>query len=133
MSHYKRSQYVDLKVNGRLFQSYILANFAKYKIPEEILSSSEDPCQKSKDAKLELKKYQTFVSQYMSPDSPYNSILLYHTVGSGKSATAINVYNMMYNATSGINVIYLSRATLIKSTFIPELELWLAMKTETIA
>ena len=35
MSHKYRNKYVDLKVNGRLFPSWILANFKKYKLPED--------------------------------------------------------------------------------------------------
>ena len=39
-----KSGYIDLKVNGRLFPTWILMNFKKYKLPEIIREKGEDPC-----------------------------------------------------------------------------------------
>ena len=38
---------------------------------------------------FEYTSVQKFVAQFMSPDTPYNSMLLYHGVGVGKTCTAI--------------------------------------------
>ena len=62
--------------------------------------------------KLELRKYQEFIGSYLDYKSPYHDILLYHGLGSGKSATAINIYNVLYNATSGWNVYLIIKASL---------------------
>jgi S-DNA-T family DNA segregation ATPase FtsK/SpoIIIE len=32
----KQNKYIDLKINGRLFPTWVLANFKKYKLPEYI-------------------------------------------------------------------------------------------------
>lgn len=124
MSSYKnkRDKYVDLKISGRIFPTWTLANFKSYKLPE-ILKSDDDPCFRT--TKLELKKYQVFISKYLDFNSPYKNILIYHGLGSGKSGTAINVYNVLYNASPGINVFILLKASLKESTWLPELQKWL--------
>lgn len=106
----EKNAYPNFKINGRLFPVWILKNFAKYKLPEIIRKDDEDPCQIK--TKLELRKYQEFIGSYLDYKSPYHDILLYHGLGSGKSATAINIYNVLYNATSGWNVFLIIKASL---------------------
>ena len=106
----EKNIYPNLKINGRLFPIWILKNFAKYKLPEIIRKDDEDPCQIK--TKIELRKYQEFIGAYLDYKSPYHDILLYHGLGSGKSATTINVYNILYNATSGWNVYLIIKASL---------------------
>ena len=119
-----KQKYVDLKTNGRLFPLWVLANFKKYKLPERLQQDDTDPCQGTK-IKLELKKYQLFLSKFMDYNSQYSDILIYHGLGSGKTATVINIYNMLYNYTPGWNVFILLRATLKNHPWITELEKWL--------
>ena len=124
----RKNKYIDLKVNGRLFPSWILANFKKYKIPE-IMKTADDPCKKRQiddtgEAKHELRKYQIFLTQYLDFKSPYRDILIYHGLGSGKTASTINIYNTLYNYTPGWNVFIMIKASL-KSTWINELKEWL--------
>ena len=106
----EKNVYPNFKINGRLFPIWILKNFAKYKLPDIIRKDDEDPCQIK--TKIELRKYQEFIGSYLDYKSPYHDILLYHGLGSGKSATAINVYNVLYNATSGWNVYLIIKASL---------------------
>jgi len=118
----KKSEYINLKVNGRLFPTWIMANFKEYKLPE--LIQGRDPCNES--YKDELKKYQTFVAKYLDPSSPYKDILLYHGLGAGKTATIINIYNMLYNASSKINLFLMIRASLHNEPWLVELKKWLS-------
>lgn len=120
----ERNIYPNFKINGRLFPIWILQNFKKYKLPEIIRKNDEDPCQIK--TKLELRKYQEFISAYLDYNSPYHDILLYHGLGSGKSGTAINVYNVLYNATSGWNVFLLIKASLHDHPWEDELKKWLS-------
>jgi len=39
----------------------------------------------------ELQLPQQFMSEYMNPDTPYKSVLIYHRIGAGKSCTAIRI------------------------------------------
>lgn len=119
----KTEQYINLKVNGRLFPTWVLANFSKYKLPEIFIDGS-DPCNNKKTS-AELRKYQEFLGKYLDYNSPYRDILIYHGLGSGKTRTAINIYNVLYNYSPDWNVFVLLKATLKESTWMKELESWL--------
>jgi superfamily II DNA or RNA helicase len=119
----RESKYVNLKTNGKLFPSWILKNFSRYKLPEIFLDGS-DPCNQTR-TKAELRKYQEFLGKYLDYNSPYRDILIYHGLGSGKTRTAINIYNVLYNSSPDWNVIVLLKATLKESTWVKELERWL--------
>lgn len=119
----KINQYVNIKLNGRLFPTWLLTNFKRYKLPEILLDGS-DPCNDTK-MKKELRKYQEFLSRYLDYNSPYRDILMYHGLGSGKTRTSINIYNVLYNYSPDWNVYILLKATLKESTWIGELDKWL--------
>ena len=119
----KSNQFVDLKNNGRIFPFWVLHNFKKYKLPEILRRENEDPC--NVEIKLELQKYQDFIGQYMGKDSPYNEILLYHGLGSGKTATSINLMNIMYNYNHQANYVILIKASLRDDPWMKELKIWL--------
>jgi superfamily II DNA or RNA helicase len=123
MSNEKTKKYIDLKINGRLFPSWILKNFKKYKLPEVIRQDNVDPC--SIKEKLELRKYQDFVGRYLDFNSPYKDILIYHGLGSGKTATAINIYNILYNYTPDWNVFILIKASLRDDPWMKDLTTWI--------
>ena len=116
-------KYVDLKMNGRLFPSWILLNFKDYKLPPTLRVTDDDPCKRK--TKLELRKYQKFISSFLDYRSPYKDILLYHGLGSGKTATTINLMNILYNYTPTWNVFILIKASL-KSDWMDEINKWLS-------
>jgi superfamily II DNA or RNA helicase len=122
----KGNQYIDLKNNGRLFPSWVLHNFKKYKLPDILRNEKDDPC--NIQTKLELRKYQEFIGKYIGPDSPYSEILLYHGLGSGKTATSINLANVLYNYNPNINVILLIKASLRDDPWMKDLKVWLGRK-----
>ena len=119
-----KSSYPNFKINGRLFPIWILQNFKKYKLPEIIRKDGEDPC--NIKTKLALRSYQEFISAYMDYNSPYHDILLFHGLGSGKGASTINIYNALYNASSGWNVFLLIKASLHDYPWEDELKKWLS-------
>ena len=107
--------YPDLKINGRLFPLWIMNNFKKYQIEPIIRKEGEDPCNKKTDLTVEeniveLRKYQAFIGSYLDYKSPYKNILIYHGLGSGKTASAINIYNLLYNYNPNWNVFILTKA-----------------------
>jgi superfamily II DNA or RNA helicase len=121
MSNKNKENQINLKINGRLFPSWIAANFKEYKLPKIILDEG-DPCNKA--VNLELKQYQKFIGKYLDFNSNFKNILIFHGLGSGKTATAINLYNVLYNYTPGWNVFVLLKATL-KDNWMRELERFL--------
>ena len=124
----KQNKYVDLKINGRLFPTWLLANFKKYKLPELLANSNIDPCDKSTNVsmKKELNNHQIFLSKYMDYRSPYKDILLYHGLGTGKTATTVNIYNVLYNNTPGWNVFLLIKASLYEDPWMSNIREWLS-------
>ena len=125
MSRRYRDKYIDLKINGRLFPSWVLSNFRQFKLPD-MIKTDGDPCNASDSkAKLELRKYQLFFTKFLDFNSPYKNILIYHGVGSGKTASTINIYNMLYNYTPGWNVFILLKATLKNKPWMEDLMVWL--------
>jgi len=121
-----QNNYIDLKINGRLFPLWILHNFKKYNLKPIVKVPGVDPCAISeKDEILELREYQTFIAMYLDYKGPYHDILLYHGLGSGKTATAINVYNVLYNYNPGWNVYILIKASLKNQPWLKDLKTWL--------
>jgi superfamily II DNA or RNA helicase len=114
---------INLEKNGRLFPNWIMKNFKKYVLPEIIREEGEDPCDKTIAGGLTL--YQQFIGQYLNYDSQFKDILLYHGVGSGKTRTAINVYNVLFNYTPDWNVFLLLPASLHDEPWLKELRRYL--------
>ena len=122
MAQKEKTKYVDLKVNGRLFPSWVVANFPKFKLPEIIRDPNKDAC--NEQTKSGFREYQIFISKILDYNSPYKDLLVYHGLGAGKTAATINLYNVLYNSTPGWNVFILLKATL-RPGWINEMERWL--------
>jgi superfamily II DNA or RNA helicase len=121
--------YPDLKINGRLFPLWILKNFKKYKLDPILKKEGEDPCNiLTLSGVKELRKYQNFVGSYLDYRSPFKDILIYHGLGSGKTASAVNIYNMLYNYNPGWNVFVLIKASLKNDPWLRDLNEWLNLK-----
>lgn len=123
------NKYVDLLVNGRLFPIWVMSNFKQYKL-SQILLGTEDPCNlTTKEVGKKLRNYQLFAGKFLDYRSPYKNILMYHGLGSGKTAATINVYNVLYNANPGWNVFILNKAGL-RQTWIDEIDEWMAQQDD---
>lgn len=112
-----------LEENGRIFPLWIMTNFKKYILPEIVRIEGKDPCEES--VKHELTIYQEFIGKYLDYRSPFKDILLYHGVGSGKTVTAINVYNILYNYTPKWNIFLLISAALENDPWLKDIKNWL--------
>ena len=116
---------LKLEQNGRVFPSWIMKNFKKYVLPDVIRKEGEDPCNEEIQ-KGKLTTYQEFIGQYLNYRSPFRDILLYHGVGAGKTVSAINVYNILYNYTPKWNIFILIPAALHNDPWLKDLKMWLA-------
>jgi hypothetical protein len=114
---------IILDENGRIFPNWVMHNFKKYILPEIVRKEGEDPC----NEKLlnELTTYQKFIASYLDYRSPFKDLLLYHGLGSGKTVTAINVYNVLYNYTPKWNVFILIPAALRDDPWLKDIGNWL--------
>lgn len=124
MSTKNKNRYINLKENGKLFPSWIIDKFKGYSMPKIDINDETDAC-KDKQTSHELRKYQLFLSAYLDISSPFNSILIYHGLGSGKTVSAINIYNTLYNSSPNWNVYILLKATLKDDPWLKDLKHWL--------
>ena len=130
MSEDNKTNFIDLKINGRLFPTWVLANFRKYKLPPIEKQTGNDPCNYTQEGQVvELRSYQKFLSSFLDYRSPFRDILIYHGLGSGKTGSAINIYNILYNYTPAWNVFILIKASL-KGTWLNELKKFLSKDDE---
>ena len=120
------ANFIELKQNGRLFPLWVLSNFKKYKLPPVEKQTGNDPCNYKQEGQvIELRMYQRFIGSFLDYRSPFRDILIYHGLGSGKTAAAINAYNVLYNYTPAWNVFLLIKASL-KGTWLDELKRFLS-------
>ena len=80
-------------VNDPYF-SYKIANrteFASYKYDGKKVGIKELADKLCANPDFELMPHQLFVKNFISKNTPYNSILLYHGLGSGKTCSAIGI------------------------------------------
>jgi superfamily II DNA or RNA helicase len=115
--------YLKLNQNGRIFPTWIMKNFKKYILPEIIRKDGEDPCNEKTNKELML--YQKFIGAYLDYKCCFRDLLIYHGLGSGKTVTAINIYNILFNYTPKWNVILLIKASLEKDPWMKDLQNWL--------
>lgn len=105
-----------------LFQSWVNDRFKDYTLPRIEIKEGVDPCKKDETKiGLQARKYQEFIGKFLRFNSPYRSILLYHGVGSGKTCTAINTFNELYDSNPNWNVYILLKSSL-KSNWSEELD-----------
>jgi hypothetical protein len=119
----KSKTIINLEQNGRLFPSWVMKNFKQYILPEIITKEGEDPCNQEREKGLTL--YQQFVGQYLNYQSPFKDLLIYHGVGSGKTNTMINVYNILYNYTPKWNIFLLIPASLHDDPWLKDIKTWM--------
>jgi hypothetical protein len=114
---------INLELNGRIFPSWVMQNFKKYVLPEIIRKDGDDPCNEKRQEGLTL--YQQFVGQFLNYQSPFKDILVYHGVGAGKTNTAINVYNILFNYTPKWNIFLLIPASLHDDPWLKDIKKWM--------
>ena len=120
----KEKSNINLEHNGRLFPTWVMENFKNYILPEVSRKEGEDPCNEKRAEGLTL--YQQFVGQFLNYQSPFMEMLIYHGVGAGKTNSAINVYNILFNYTPKWNVFLLIPASLHDDPWVKDINRWMS-------
>ena len=120
------SKEINLEINGRMFPSWILENFKRFKLKPIIRDPNQDPCKIKSNNKKELHLYQKFLGTYLTYNSPFRDILIYHGYGAGKTVSAINIYNVLFNYTPKWNVFILIKASLKDDPWLKDLKAWIS-------
>ena len=108
---------------------YVEKHYAPYKwehidivnkcVAEVIVGDSDDEVAAKKAAAKAAKGYnivtfshtQNFVQKFLTPQSPYKGMLLFHSVGSGKTCTAISTATNTFDR-EGYKILWVTRHTL---------------------
>ena len=69
--------------------------FNQHKYEGIISENIEEEANKACQSEFEILPHQQFVKNFMSLDTPYNSLLLYHELGTGKTCSAIGITEEM--------------------------------------
>ena len=69
--------------------------FNQHKYDGIINKNIEEEANKACQSEFEILPHQQFVKNFMSLDTPYNSLLLYHELGTGKTCSAIGITEEM--------------------------------------
>ena len=101
---------------GILYPSWVTYNYKKYKIENIPHDPNKDMCANADKLAGDMKArtYQKFLQKYMRAENPFKSILIYHGLGVGKTATSIYIYNILYNSSSTMNVYIFIKKSLYK-------------------
>jgi hypothetical protein len=105
--HEEDNAYLYPNLNDTEFNVKIATKkeFNDTKYDGKIHDSIEEQADLLAKADFELSPHQAFVKNFMSSQTPYNSLLLYHGLGTGKTCSAIGVSEEMrdYMKQMGIN------------------------------
>ena len=107
------------KLNNIELYKYVEKHFASYKWNNiDIVNKcviTDDDVEKDKDKKeyklVTFSNTQSFVQKFLTPQSPYKGMLLYHSVGSGKTCTAISTATNTFDK-EGYKILWVTRHTL---------------------
>lgn len=80
--------YLKKEFNKNKYNKPIIENKSYEEISNEMCNNKSD---------FQLTNNQIFLKHFLSPNTPYNSILLYHGVGVGKTCAAINITEQFFN------------------------------------
>lgn len=98
--------------NNSVFQHYILNKYGKYKYDKP---KFEDKCDRLEKLS-KLAPQQRFVRAYVTPQSVFKGLLLWHAAGTGKTCGAVGVAStFMEQVDPSWNVLWVSRRNLLHS------------------
>ena len=106
-------------INRRNFGNFITQTFKPFELPP-LPAIDLNACKSVMEAdRSEMYLYQQFVKEYMSWQTPYRGILVYHGLGSGKTCTSIAAAEALF-ATSNRKIIVMTPFSL-RPNFIGEI------------
>ena len=104
--------------------------FFSYKKPEEVEGDFAAYLSNLHELRIENKQYlnhQSMITRYLSPYTPYQSLLVFHETGSGKSALCISVFQELYRFHQGqLIFIYMVNNNSAKKNFREEVDKFLS-------
>jgi len=93
-----------------------------YNVPDRN-KINQSTCSTKKSDSIRLYRYQKLVSDYLSPETPYRGLLVYHGLGSGKTILSISVLSNFIKRDPDRSIIVITPPKL-RGNFISELNLF---------
>jgi hypothetical protein len=86
--------------NRKEFTNYVIKNNLSKSLSVESIATQKQ------ETMFDTTTYQKFIKAYMAYTTPYNGLLLYHGLGTGKTCAAIGIAEntLKYNQTFGLNM-----------------------------
>jgi len=112
-----------------IFQEKIASNrenkITKYPIIMDKKTTIKDIANENIDKKFTISPHQLFVQNFLSPSSPYNGLLLFHGLGTGKTLSAIGLCELTRKFSNRIIFIVASRNIQqnLKTQFVDEVKI----------
>lgn len=83
------------QIHGKLFPLWALRAFKGLIMGKDSMQPGVDQCKALPTAAKALRPYQVFLSKYMARDMPFQGLLVYHGLGTGKTAGAVHLINVL--------------------------------------
>lgn len=111
----KNIKQMSKKLSFRDMRKYIREHYYKYKwdnikIENKCIDDIQDLKKKSNRI-IKFNNTQKFISNYFNPKSPYKGLLLWHSVGTGKTCSAISIASDKFEK-EGYTILWVTRHTL---------------------
>jgi hypothetical protein len=114
-------KYIELKddissnadeLNYTDFMEYIKKSFKKYKYkPLEIVNNCKNSNNSEDDRIVSFTESQEFITHYFTPQRNLKGMLIWHSVGTGKTCTAISTKSFMFER-EDYHILWVTRSTL---------------------
>jgi hypothetical protein len=93
------------------FQTYVRTVYEKYGWESPVVKSGCDSVLPQGKA-VEFSKTQDFVRHYLTPESPFKGLLAWHSVGTGKTCTAIAAASTLFEK-QGYSILWVTKNSLM--------------------
>jgi hypothetical protein len=93
------------------FQEFVMEKYARFQWDAPVIKSACDTVPPQGKA-VQFSKSQDFIRHYLTPDSPFRGLLAWHSVGTGKTCTAIAAATTEFEK-RGYSILWVTRNSLM--------------------
>lgn len=101
---------ISINFNNHEMDEYIKNKYKNLKWPPVYIENLCNKPQKNTEL-LEFSPSQNFIREYFQPTNPYKGMFLWHSIGSGKTCTAVGAASYSWE-TDGYTILWVTRGTL---------------------
>tara|TARA_Y100000768_G_scaffold385554_1_gene371900 strand:- start:1601 stop:4666 length:3066 start_codon:yes stop_codon:yes gene_type:complete len=99
------------KLNFNNMRDFIKSNYNNSQYKWDPITIENKCIQKTNTNDIELNPTQNFITKFFSPESPYKGILLWHSVGTGKTCSGVSIASSTFER-AGYTILWITRTTL---------------------